>query len=43
MLYSKQLSFKLIEIEKTKVSWLVLTTLTVLTNLGWLYREPEND
>ena len=43
MPYSKGLSLILIEMEKTKVSWSVLTSLTVLTNLGWLYREPKND
>ena len=30
-------SLKLIEMEKTKVSGSVLTNLTILTNLGWLY------
>ena len=37
MPYSKELSLKPIEMEKTKVSWSVLTNLTTLTNLGWSY------
>ena len=43
MPYSKGLSLTLFEMEKTKVSWSVLTSLTVLTNLSWSYWEPKND
>ena len=28
---------------KTKADWSVFTNLSVLTNLGWSYREPKND
>ena len=43
MPYSKGVSLILIEMEKTKMGWSVLTPLTVLTNLDWPYREPDND